>query len=203
MKELIHHLTSDEVAGWCDVEKGNVLYDLVHTYDASTVVEIGTFGGRATSVFALALKSLGRGIVFGIDPWEKQACLEGVNDVANDEYWSNMDWKSLVKGYFDIFQKYDLLQYHAHLRKKDEDCLKYFADGSIDILHIDSNHSEELACQTVHLWWPKVKLGGIVVMDDINWFGPLQAVGVMKEYGVETLGEYDNSKCCFGVYQKI
>lgn len=198
MKEIIPHLTSDEVQGWCTKEKGEILYDLVHTYDASTVVEIGTFAGRSTSVFALALKSLGRGIVFGIDPWKSEPCLEGVNDKENDVWWSNVNWPTVIKNYYALFQKYDLLEYHAHLRKKDEDCLKYFSDGSIDIIHIDGNHSEELACKNVHLWWPKIKTGAVVIMDDIDWAGPSKAVDLLKEYGVSELGNY----VTFGVYLK-
>ena len=202
MREQIKQLMSQGVAGWCDVDKGNVLYDLVQEYKPSIVVEIGTFGGRSIGAFALALKSLGKGIVFGIDPWESAPCMEGVNEEANDTYWSNMDWDKIVREYFDFLRRNDLLKYHAHLRKKDVDCLDYFPDGSIDILHIDSNHSAELACQTVDLWLPKLKPKGILVMDDINWDGVKVALKKIEESGTVLLNSYDVSASCFGVYQK-
>lgn len=198
MKDVIPLLISGKAEGWCTQEKGEVLYDLVHTYNASTIVEIGTFGGKSIAVFALALKSLGRGIVFGIDPWKMEPCLEGVNDKENDSWWSRVNWDSIIKHYFELFQKHDLLEYHAHLRKKDEECLDYFKDGSIDIIHIDSNHSEELACQTVKLWWPKIKSGAVIIMDDIDWFGPSKAVDLLKEYGASEIANHVN----FGVYIK-
>lgn len=203
MKEQIEQLLSQGVAGWCDVDKGNVLWDLVHEHKPSVIVEIGTFGGRSIAVFALALKSLGKGIVFGIDPWEAAPCNEGGNTPESDEYWNTYDWDKLVKEYFEYFQRNNLLKYHAHFRKKDVDCLSYFADNSIDILHIDSNHSALTACQTVELWLPKLKPQGILVMDDTDWDGVKVAVKKIEESGMIRLNSYDVSASCFDVYQKI
>ncbi len=198
MKEQLEKLLPWNMEGWCTVEKGLVLYNLVATHKPETILEIGTFGGRSTLVFAYALKQLGRGIVFGIDPWRIDPCLEGSNDPANNDWWKGVPWDKVISEYYDYLQKWDVLDYHAHFRKKDTDCLRYFADESIDMVHFDSNHSEEVACRTVHSWWKKLKPGCIIIMDDIDWAGQAKAVDVMRDYGVSVIETFDK----YGVYKK-
>jgi len=52
---------------------------------------------------------------------------------------------------------------------KSSDAVKIFDDHSIDFLHQDSNHSEEISCMEVELYHNKVKPGGTWVFDDTNW----------------------------------
>jgi hypothetical protein len=40
---------------------------------------------------------------------------------------------------------------------------------SIDFLHQDSNHSEEISCEEVELYHSKVKPDGIWCFDDTDW----------------------------------
>ena len=55
------------------------------------------------------------------------------------------------------------------MRCKSEVAVRAFADLSVDILHVDGNHNEELSCQDVNLWLPKVKTGGFIWLDDVHW----------------------------------
>jgi predicted O-methyltransferase YrrM len=41
-----------------------------------------------------------------------------------------------------------------------------FADGSLDFVYIDANHSYEGCRDDIALWWPKVKVGGILAGHD-------------------------------------
>jgi predicted O-methyltransferase YrrM len=49
-----------------------------------------------------------------------------------------------------------------YVRKFSVDAAKDFADGSLDFVYIDANHSYEYVKQDIELWAPKVKSGGIV-----------------------------------------
>lgn len=198
-KDKIASMLPVAMEGWCTPQKGEVLFKLVQDYQPSTILEIGTFGGRSTVVLAYALKTLGRGIVFGIDPWRVDPCLEGTNAEANNDWWRQVPWDKVIREYFDYLQHWDLLDYHAHFRKHDEQCLQYFADGSINMVHFDSNHSQEVACRTVHSWWPKLAVDCVIVMDDIDWEGQAKAVDVLRDYGCKVIQTYDS----YGVYQKI
>ena len=47
--------------------------------------------------------------------------------------------------------------------------LDHFADESIDILHVDGNHTQDIALGDVQMYLPKVKKGGYIWLDDANW----------------------------------
>lgn len=197
-KAILANIENPPMDGWCTIAKATKLFELIQQYKPKTCLEIGTFGGRSMVAIAFGLKHLGRGIVFGIDPWKIDACLEGTNDKANNEWWAKLNWNEIISKYFDKLQEFDVLEYVAHFRKHDTDCLDYFATGSIDLVHFDSNHSEEVACRTVKDWWPKLKQGCVVIMDDIDWDGQKKAIKVMEELGIETVEELDT----YGIYIK-
>jgi hypothetical protein len=54
-------------------------------------------------------------------------------------------------------------------RCKSNEAVSKFEDQTIDILHQDSNHSEEISCEEVELYWNKVKPGCFWVFDDTDW----------------------------------
>lgn len=197
-EEQIRKMLPVQMEGWCTPEKGVVLFDLIQKYQPKTILEIGTFGGRSTLCLAYGLKVLGRGIVFGIDPWRISPCLEGTNAEANNEWWKCVPWGKVIREYFDYLQAHDLLEYHCHLRKHDIDCLNYFRDCQIDMVHFDSNHSEEVACRTVKDWFPKLAPGCVIVMDDIDWAGQAKAVDVLRDFKCHVIQTYDS----YGIYQK-
>jgi predicted O-methyltransferase YrrM len=58
---------------------------------------------------------------------------------------------------------------------RSEDAVSWFADESIDILHIDGNHATEAVLKDVRLFLPKVKRGGYIWFDDADWPSTLPA----------------------------
>ena len=184
--------------GWCSHEKAVELFNLVESTKPKLCVEIGVFGGRSLVAIAMGLQKLGEGIIFGIDPWNIDACLEGTSSDVNKDWWANVPWEGIIGSYFDKIQEFELLSYTSHIAKHDKDCLCYFADGSIDLIHFDSNHSEEVSCRTVKDWWPKLKQGSVIIMDDIDWDGQDKALILLKSLGVKVIKEYLK----FGIYSK-
>jgi predicted O-methyltransferase YrrM len=73
----------------------------------------------------------------------------------------------------------------------------------IELLHIDGNHDRDAVASDLALYLPKMRLGGIVVMDDVSWpsIQPLFEEVVARQelvfrlYDRATLSSYDD----FGV----
>jgi len=51
-----------------------------------------------------------------------------------------------------------------------------YADGSLDWVLVDADHSREAVLEDLAAWWPKVRTGGLVLCDDI-------ATRLGKEWG--------------------
>lgn len=198
-ERILGELTHINLEGWCTLDKAKVLFSLVEQFRPELCLEIGTFGGKSLRAIAYGLKCTGRGIVFGIDPWAVDPCIEGTNAEANNQWWASVPWDKIINEYFSINQRYGLLEFTSHFRKHDRDCLRYFEDESIDLVHFDSNHSPEVACRTVQDWWPKLKPGCVIIMDDIDWQGQAKAVDVLRDLGVKVFNTFDT----YGVYRKL
>jgi predicted O-methyltransferase YrrM len=158
-------LAMRKLEGWCSNYKASTLIDLIWLIKAETVVEIGVFGGKSLVPMAFALKATGQGMVYGIDPWSKEASIAHM-DEANQEYWGNLDHNAI---YHDLKQKASLFKLDEHITLIP--CTSEAADPieEIDLLHIDGNHSEECSFADVLKWVPLVRSGGIIVFDDVTW----------------------------------
>lgn len=49
----------------------------------------------------------------------------------------------------------------------DPELLALFPEASLDAVMIDSSHKYEPTKQEFNAWWPKIKVGGLLLMDDI------------------------------------
>src|SRR5580704_14076834 len=82
----------DQVHGWCSHQKASILIDLIASIGAKTIVEIGVWGGKSLLPMAYTLMRVGlNGKIYGIDPWDNQASIEGVTHESNLAYWSQVD----------------------------------------------------------------------------------------------------------------
>ncbi len=160
------------VDGWCTEEKADYLYNLVKEIKTSTdplVVEIGVYGGKSLFPMALALQENKSGRVIGIDPWQKASNIEGSLSQADIDWWSALDIDFIYKKFVSNTLHLDLLKHLSWFRLRSDEAVKIFEEESIDILHQDGNHSPEVSYKEISIWYPKLKSGGIWVIDDINW----------------------------------
>lgn len=168
--------------GWCTEEKVNQLMDLIYDVKPKTCVEIGVFGGSSVYPIAAALKYCSSGLIHAIDPWSVQECLKGYSaDDPNYKWWASINLDEIFSDFMKKMQHYQVNAYCVILRKTSEEAVHHFEDESIDILHIDGNHTEAIALNDIKLYFPKVKTGGYIWFDDVNWTSTAKAVKFLMQ----------------------
>lgn len=189
--------------GWCTIEKACEMYRVLQTLPPiNTCVELGVFAGRSLIALGLAVKDNCEGqvpMVYGVDPWVAHATVEGTNDPANDEWWSKLDFEYFYKYTQNKVTENHLDKIVTLLRQKSKDAVTLFEDGSIQVIHQDSNHSEEISCEEVALWTPKLAVGGFWIFDDTNWPSTAKAQKELLEKGFVLTKSYDT----WGLYRKV
>ena len=158
----------DRLEGWCSREKASVLMDFIFLLKPQTILEIGVWGGKSLIPMAFATRAnQTEGHVYGIDPWSSDESIKGMEG-ANYEWWNQVDHSGILKGLERSIKQLDLGDYITLIRSTSEAADSTII-GSIDMLHIDGNHSEEASLIDVEKWVPQVRSGGLIIFDDVNW----------------------------------
>jgi len=158
------------VRGWCSERKADRL--AMHSKNAKLCVEIGVFCGQ--SFFAMALGNVETQLV-AIDPWSEQEAAQEVAPGAEKAF----DWEEIYQTFEKNLARYRVADRTKVLRMPAAVAVD-FVDSSIDLLHIDGNHDPVKVMADVKAWVPKVRKGGIVVLDDVNWESVAPAVEWLK-----------------------
>lgn len=194
--EAIIEWALPDLPGWCTPEKGKRMAELAR--DTSLCVELGVFGGRSLVSIALALSDQGFGRVDGIDPYTPSAALEGTNDEANSAWWSKLDYEDIARTAQTTIYRLGLVRHAQLIRMRSCDVVEFYVDGSVDLLHQDSNHSEEVTREEVARWTPKIRVGGYWSFDDTDWPTTQQAQLDLVALGFEEIENHGGWK----VYRK-
>lgn len=193
-----------EMPGWCTKEKAEIIYSLILENKPELIVELGTYAGRSLIPMALACQQNSKGVCFGVDAWRKDASLEGVNDPANDQWWSELDYNDIYAHALHVVNHFGLNDIVALTRSKTMTLAKMFGKETIDLLHQDSNHSEKVTCEEVEAFTPLIKKGGYWISDDSNWPTVQKSLELLKSKGFAHVNDYPNSERTqmFSVFKK-
>lgn len=193
----------DQVDGWCSHQKASILFDIINAAAPKTIVEIGVWGGKSLLPMAHTLKwRPEKGKIYGIDPWDNQASIEGASHESNIAYWSTIDHEGVLARLQKVISDWELDDYVELIRATSKDALPI---ENIDILHIDGNHSDVTSYIDVTKWVPLVRKGGWIIFDDMNWFEngvttTKRAVDYLNEH-CHKIAEI-NEACQWGVWYK-
>jgi len=170
----------------CILDTLQLFEDLLKDVKNGTFVEIGVLGGiTLLHTYDICEKNAIR--VYGIDPFENIELYNGLNgsqlpdpSIPEEVREKQLSNRTTLEGIIrDHKLKIDLIigtSWENHER---------FEEGSIDLLHIDGDHSYDGVRKDIDLFWPKMKKGGTVVFDDYNWPSVSKAVDdFVRENGI-------------------
>lgn len=127
--------------------------DLIATGHPAVFVELGTHTGESYFAFCQAIAENGVHCqAFAVDTWQGDKHTGAYDDEV-----------------FNEVHAYNNAQYSAFsrlIRTRFDEAASQFGDESIDLLHIDGEHTYEAVRHDFDFWWPKVRGGGVVVMHD-------------------------------------
>jgi len=172
-----------DLHGWCSNEKSLALSNLVLALRPQTIVEIGVWGGKSLIPMAMTAQSISNPSyhprIIAIDPWAAAESVKGQGE--KDANW----WGK------EIGQQHHEMVYQKFIGKLQELGLRelvqvvrlasneYQPRQPIELLHLDGNHGPQ-AFTDIRNYGPFIPVGGICVLDDLNWDGG--AVGKAAEW---------------------
>lgn len=170
MTSLFHNISHElpSITGWCTEEKAIMLASAVVMLRPAVTVEIGVWGGRSLIPMAMAHKAIGYGRIIGIDPWSARASVQGQEREEDTKWWSDQsNHEKVYSGFMSHIKRLDLDSSVIILRSASDDV---DPPEVIDLWHCDGNHGPQ-AIRDVERFAPKIRVGGIAFMDDVDWSG--------------------------------
>lgn len=168
VSEMMTHmnLIAQSMGDWCPPDKAYTLSAMVLALRPRTIVEIGVWEGGSFIPLALAARAIGACRAIAIDPWDAAASAENQNEV-NGAWWAKAPHDAAFEKFMGRVHQYGLAEIVDVVRARSDDAP---IPDRIDILHIDGNHADQ-AVKDVWRFAPFVPVGGIVILDDIDWEG--------------------------------
>ncbi|MBN3146352.1 class I SAM-dependent methyltransferase [Pectobacterium brasiliense] len=181
------YIKYNDIPGQSDNVKLRALCSIFTDTPKGDVVEIGSFLGRSGFALSWLAQQYEIGNVICVDPWEGELSGDQGNDdkvLLVNESRDQVNWDSVFSGflaynsgqknltYIRAVSEAAVSEYSASTKRgeicnNDFGCIKI--DGNISLLHIDGNHKYEEAKKDVDNWFPLVKSGGWVLIDDYDW----------------------------------
>jgi hypothetical protein len=130
-------------------------FELIGRLRPRVVVELGTYSGSSFAAFCQAVEAAGlEATCHGIDLWE------------GDIHMGRFDEELFRE--IDGYLKANHPRTAALIRKDFNAAVHDFADGSVDLLHIDGTHTFEAVSNDFNTWLPKMSDRSVVLFHDIN-----------------------------------
>ncbi len=156
----------EDIEGWLLLIESAELFLLSKQISSSNpiICEIGTWKGKSSYIFAMALKTK-EGILYSIDPFD------GDGDIASkDSYKKEIENLSipLLQNFENTMKKYSLWEGIRVLPFLSVEARLKFHEKKIDLLFIDGNHDYDAIKEDYFLWSGLIPPGGVIVLHDVG-----------------------------------
>lgn len=199
MKELFAKIeqTTPKLSDWCSVLKAQTLAAIIIGFRPQITVEIGVWQGASAIPMAMAHKLIGHGILYANDPWSKDESIAGQLTTPDKEWWGKVDHEKAYENFCHFIHECGVSDVVRVVRCNSDD---FTPPEIINLLHVDGRHDDG-AIRDVERFAPHVPIGGIVVMDDLDWIGGSvrKAEAKLIEMGFQRLYPLGSG----AVYQRI
>jgi len=168
--ELESAMLADGV-GWCSVEKATTLAAIIMALRPKTVVELGVWMGGSAIPMAIALRQLGVGQLVAVDAWAAEVSVAGQEPVHAKWWGETIGTSGHVEAYEAFIKRlkeHDITADRCRVLRQRTD--EADVPPSIDVLHHDANHGPQ-AVIDIERWTPAIRVGGVLVIDDLDWTG--------------------------------
>jgi predicted O-methyltransferase YrrM len=138
-----------------------------------TMIEIGSYAGESTEIFAQNFKQ-----VIAIDPFQ--------NDYdPNDITCNYMDLTDVYYNFISVIENYENI---THIRKTSDDAIEDLKNHKVDFIYIDGLHTYEQVKKDIANYKNLLKENGFISGHDYHevWKGVVNAIN-------ESLGKPDNT----------
>jgi predicted O-methyltransferase YrrM/glycosyltransferase involved in cell wall biosynthesis len=169
---LTYSFRDDKVLAQCLPYTLDFIRSYVEKISNGIIVEIGVLGG-ATLLNLYEVCNQNKNKIYGVDPFDKITIFNGqteeeINNNMKDE--ARKLFKSNREKLDSIITKYQLNDVITVINETSENAVSQFEDNSIDVLHIDGDHSTNGVYNDFAKYWPKMKKGtGVIIGDDFEW----------------------------------
>lgn len=162
-----------------------ILGRLPEIHRAYQYVEVGVYKGYNVAIIG---QQRSRAIVHAIDPWmctDSQAYRETADYIAFDSNATHEDNFREAHAHCWFLNSQDRIRWH---RSRAMDAVGQFADGSVDMVFLDGDHSESAVAQEIDAYWPKVAAGGWLGGHDYEHPGFYSGVKAAVDRFVTSIG---------------
>ena len=154
---------SSFIPGMVSPESGKFLYALCYMQEIQgDVVEIGSWQGFSTSFLAKAVRDSKNGSLYAIDHFK------GVPDMQKYFAVDSEDLTDLKNNFLENMNTIGLREDITLFDMVNDEAAGQLRDKKIRFLFIDGDHSKSGVEKDIHLFFPMLVPGAIVVFDDFN-----------------------------------
>jgi predicted O-methyltransferase YrrM len=133
-----------------------------------TLVEVGVHDGRNAAEMLYHLRPHKFWL---IDPWS-------ANYPAGYAGNTQKDWDEL---YTKVTERFSLFDYVEIIREA-SDKAAFLIPDELDMVYLDADHAYDSIAADIKLWWPKVRVGGLLAGDDYSYDTVRKAVKELEKY---------------------
>ena len=140
-------------ASWLDYTP--FAFWIVDALRPTVFVELGCHSGNSYASFAQAVQALGLSTAcYGVDTWRGDSQAGFFDERVFEE------WSAYHDRRFGAFSQL--------VRATFDEASEHFADGSIDLIHLDGCHTFEAVTHDFDTWRPKLSQRSVLLCHDIN-----------------------------------